>query len=176
MRARVEILQGESGCQLVIRPAIRLASLCLMGLSALALASFALTAAGVVIFGNDRALDKLILAFMSAGSISLAFYFALSPVWQIFGKEVVDIGPSVLSITEMIGRRRVRSRTYDPRRVRNMRLGKAKYVAKGHPFAHKVVLFDYDGSTVNFAWRLSDQEMWSLLDGPLHEFVGTVRP
>lgn len=176
MRARVEILQGESCCQLVIRPAIRLVSLGLSSVAALALASFALAAVGVAIFSNDRVLDRLILAFMSAASISLATYAALTPVWQFFGKEVVDIGPSKLSITEMIGRRRVRSRTYDTRRVRNMHAGKVKYVAKGHPFAHAAILFDYDGSTVNFAWRLPDQEMRSLLDGPLHGFVGTVHP
>jgi hypothetical protein len=171
MRTRLAVFNAETGSQLIIRPPIRPLTFSLLGIAVMALAGFALTAAVIAIVGRDPFTDRLFLGLLSVASMALAIYFAFPLLWRAIGKEVIDIGPTNIRITEIVGSRQLRQQTYDSGRIRNMRLEKVKYVAKGHPFSHDAIFFDYDGHVVTFAWRLSRQEARGLLEGPLGRFA-----
>lgn len=172
MRTRLTVLKTDTGCQLIIRPPIRPLTFSLLVIAVIALAGFALTTAITALVGKDSFPDKIFLGLISVASMALAIYFAFPLLWRAVGKEVVDISSENLRISEIVGRRQLRQQKYDSGRVRNMRLEKLRYVAKGHPFAYDAIFFDYDGHVVTFAWRISRQEARRLLDGPLNRFAG----
>ena len=173
MRQRVSISRKtDTDYEITVRPSIRPLTFVLLGVPVVAFVIFGLTAAlAAVLDVNSNWPERLFFVGWAALGMLLAAYFTFMILWRAIGREVLDIGPTELTIMYQLGQRELKVRVFDIPKVRNMRLQKLRYTAKSHPFAHHAIFFDYGDREIHFGLRLPPKEIQSLLDGPLRVFT-----
>ena len=173
MRQRVFISKmTDTDYEIIVRPSLRPLSFVLLGVPVVAFGTFGL-AAVIAAISNVNAdwSERLFFVGWAALGALLAAYFTFMILWRAIGKEVLDITSTELTIRYLLGKMQLKARVFDISKIQDMRRQKVKYTAKGHPFAHYAVFFNYGDREVHFGLRLPPEEIQLLLDGPLRLYA-----
>lgn len=158
------------GQEIVIRPDHRLARGLLTGglLTGLLVGELSLVGQLLADVQRNSVLLDLFLVLWS----SVSAWVALLMLWISFGRQVVSIRGSDLTIKYKIGPTTIsRPKTFAIAHIQGIRIEERTYKFRGKPTVKRAITFDYLGQKQDLLTHLSAQRADSLLAGPLHRFV-----
>ena len=157
---------------MAFRPARRPFSTAILALFAATFAFLGFSAGIVMIVDPDGSgSSKFISIVWLLVMVTIVSYSAMIVLWRLFGKEVVDIRKTQLSVDILVGRFRLKSATYEIAKIKSIRCQTKEFMASGHRFSYDALTFDYDEKEIQLARGLPRERINELLSGPFNALL-----